>query len=411
VKLLFVVPYAPNLIRVRPYQLIRHLVARGHQVTLLTLWSEPREQGELAVFQGYGLELHAFRLLPGRSMWNCIWALPTRLPLQSVYCWQPAMARQAVELIDGRDGRPAYDAIHVEHLRGARYGIHLKAHLQRSQVRVPIIWDSVDSISHLFNQAAEQSQGSWRRWIARFELHRTQRYEGWLARQFARVLVTSPVDRQAFLSLVPLGESSPAISVLPNGVDLEYFRPASQEQREPTTLVLSGKMSYHANISMATYLVSEIMPLVWAQRPDVRLVIAGKDPPTSLKELASNPAVTVTGALADIRPCLQQAALALAPLTYGAGISNKILEAMACATPVIATTRAISGLKARPGEDLLIADTSVDFAGAVLDLLADPQYRCQIGLAGRRYVETHHRWDDVACQLEEIYQSALDILP
>lgn len=100
------------------------------------------------------------------------------------------------------------------------------------------------------------------------------------------------------------------------------------------------------------------------------------------------------------------AAVALAPLVYGAGIQNKVLEAMACGTPVIASPLAVSALRVEPGVDLEVADGAQAFAERTLVLLKDPARREAIARAGRAYVENHHSWSAVTAQLEEIYREA-----
>ena len=230
-------------------------------------------------------------------------------------------------------------------------------------------------------------------------------YEGWLANQFEQVLVTSPADRQALAMLASSAEPQPAIAVLPNGVDLDYFRPAPEIAREPATLVVSGKMSYHANVTMVSHLVNDILPRVWQQRPEVKLTIVGKDPPLEVRKLAEHPAITVTGMVEDMRPFLRRATAAVAPLTYGAGIQNKVLEAMACSTPVIASPQAVGALSAESGRDLLVAHDAPDFSTRILDLLDDTGRQLSLGTQGRDYVESHHNWQAIAVRLEEIYRS------
>jgi hypothetical protein len=117
--------------------------------------------------------------------------------------------------------------------------------------------------------------------------------------------------------------------------------------------------------------------------------------------------VTVTGIVPDIRPYLRRATLAVAPVPYGAGIQNKVLEAMACGTSVVASPQAISALAIQPGRDLVVAEGVEGFARAVLALLDDPARRAELGQAGRAYVEAHHAWDAVAAQLVGIYQAAI----
>jgi len=405
-KILFIVPYTPNLVRVRPYNLIRHLSKLGHQITVLTLTTGPKEILDVSAIEEICSQIIALPISRLRSIWNCISVLPTQQPLQSVYSWLPALSEEMQALVNGQDGKPGFDVIHVEHLRGARYGLEAIRHKRGNSKVLPVVWDSVDSISLLFRQAAENSSSILSRWVTRFELDRTEKYEAWLLNQFSNVLVTSRADQEALEELSLPGKRVAEINVLPNGVDLEYFKPDHSVAREPETIVVSGKMSYHANVSMVLNLAQEIMPLVLAKRPDTKLIVVGKDPPLVIRQLAQNPAIEVTGTVPDIRLYLRKATVAVAPIVYGAGIQNKILEAMACGTPVIAASQAINALNTEIDHDILVADTSEEFTGKIIQLLSD--HSCQENLSdnGRSYVESFHNWETIANNLVNIYISA-----
>ena len=398
-KILALVPYVPNLIRVRPYNLLRYLAKQGHEITLLTLWTDERDQADIAHLKTFCHRVEALPLPRWRSLFNCVTVLPTATPLQAVYCWQPALFQQLTDMLRANNGRQPYDVVHVEHLRGVKYA----AALRQALPHTPIVWDSVDCISYLFRQAAEVSESPIRRLITRLELNRTARYEGQLAGLFRRVLVTSHHDRQAFLDLNP--RSAETVTVLPNGVDLDYFQPDPAVVRDPATIVVSGKMSYDANAAMVTHLARHIMPQVWAERPETRLIIVGKDPTADVQALAQHPQVTVTGFVPDLRPYLRQATMAVAPITYGAGIQNKVLEAMACETPVVASPKAASALQVTPGQELLLAEKVEEFAAAILSLLNHPEKQTELGRAGYAYVHHAHNWENIAVRLETIYQS------
>lgn len=396
-RILFIVPYAPRPIRTRPYYLLRALAARGHDVTLATLWQSDEERLALNEWHSTGITLMACPLSRPRWMWNCISALAGSAPLQARYSWQPDLARQIDKTLAG--ATPPFDVIHVEHLRGSSYGLHVRGR------GLPVVWDSVDCISLLFEQTARRSASLFGRFIAGIDLQRTRAYEPWLARQFDRVLITSPADKAALQSLG--GGSTPDhIAVLPNGVDLTYFQ-AGDSSRKSADIVFSGRMSYHANISAAIYCARQVMPLIWARRPDATFTIAGYDPVPEVRMLANDPRIIVTGTVSDVRPYLQRAAVAVAPMPYGTGIQNKILEAMACQTPVVTTPQPLAALQAIPGVHLLVADNAPGFAQHVLTLLDDAGLRQRLGTAGRRYVEEHHDWEKVVNQLTQIYRAAI----
>lgn len=392
-KILFVVPYVPSLVRVRPYNLIRHLAARGHEISLVTIWTDAREREELTQLESHCSEIRAVHLPAWRSIGNCVAALASGEPLQARYSWSREIERHVRELSAGAD------VVHVEHLRGARY-----ASAAAASRRAPVVWDSVDCITHLFSQSVRGRRDRLGRIINQIELSRTRRAESRLAGAFDKVLVTSEIDKSALLRLAGDKADARHIDVLANGVDLEYFTPGADE-RDPNTLVFSGKMSYHANESAVLHLVRDVMPRVWAARPSARLVVVGKDPSRRLQAALAplGARVVLTGTVPDLRPYLRQAALSVVPLVYGAGCQNKVLEAMACGTPVVATAQAVSALSVASGRDVCVADGAEQFAAAVIDLLGDRDAQARIGRAGRRYVEANHRWHQIAAQLERIY--------
>ena len=412
-NILFVVPYVPNLIRSRPFNLIRFLSEQGNRVTVMTLWTTDADREDISRLRQICYNVLVIHLSRGRSVWNSIKALPTGTPLQSVYSWHPALADEIQAALEqGQDGGLSFDLVHVEHLRGSRYGLQLVKQVENGQRQnvPPVVWDSVDCISLLFRQASRQSRSRPGRIMAKLELKRTEQFEAWLTTQFDNIILTSPRDEEAFLELLAKSETLPSrakFTVLPNGVDLDYFQPDPMQVRDPCTAVVSGKMSYHANVTMVLHLVNSIMPLIWAKRPEFRLNIVGKDPSRELRALNQHPQIEVTGTVKDIRPYLRRATMALAPVTYSAGIQNKVLEAMACATPVVATPLAVSALTAKVGRDLLTAQEPEDFANAVLSLLDDPA-KCQsLGDNGRRYVEMQYNWKIIAARLELVYQDAI----
>lgn len=416
--ILYITPYTPNRIRVRSFEFLRALVARGHQVTLGALWATDEEKRDLDALRDLGIGVTARPLRRLQTLANSLAALAGPAPLQAHYAWHPGLAAALAEIVHTQP-LGALHVIHVEHLRGARYGLYLAKRMAGQGQAIPIVWDSVDCISHLFRQAAQQSSSRASRLLTAFELRRTAPYERFLLGQFDHTLVTSPVDRAALLALwgdpgqghAAPQMATPQIDVLPNGVDLAYFCP-TEEERLPSTLVLSGKMSYHANVTAARWLVCAIMPRVWRTRPEVDVWIVGKDPPPSVRALAEERSpgsgrVLVTGTVPDIRPYLRRATLAVVPVPYGAGIQTKVLEAMACAAPVVASPQAVSALSTTDGQEAIVAGDAAGFAQAIVRLLDAPAERRRLAQAGRAYVEQHHAWASCAARLEAVYQERL----
>jgi glycosyltransferase involved in cell wall biosynthesis len=298
-----------------------------------------------------------------------------------------------------REPLSGFDVAHVEHLRGARYAAALGREL-------PVVWDSVDCISYLFRQAASHSRTFFGRCMTRFELPRTEALERAMPARVSRVLLTSPVDRQAYATLLTEPALAARLSVLPNGVDTDYYQPGS-EPPEQARLVFTGKLSYHANATAALYLIEKIMPRIWMTHPDTRLSIAGQSPGPALRSAAGRDArVELHANVLDLRPHLARAQVAIAPMVYGAGIQMKVLEAMAMGRPVVATSRATSALQAVAGAEYLRADSTAEIAQAVRSLLDDASLRARVGQAGLAYVKRKHCWNRLGEELERIYLAA-----
>lgn len=323
-------------------------------------------------------------------------------PAQAVYCWHPGLWRDVQALLAAE----RFDAIHVEHLRGARYGLAVRHALAAQALPTPIIWDSVDCITNLFEKVQRSSNRTLSRLVARLELPRTRRYEATLAALFDRTLVVSRTEAAAFSRLLdcPHVTELSRIRVVPNGVDLDYFAPPTSP-RDPATILFSGKMSYHANVTAAAYLLDEVFPRVQSQIPEARLVIAGQNPPAQLQKRATSQ-IELTGTVPDLRPWLTHATVSCAPILYGAGVQNKVLEALACGTATVTTPAALDALDARPGCDLLVGEDSEALSAAIVRLLRDASLRQSLEQNGRRYVERHHRWERSGKLLEEVYREA-----
>jgi glycosyltransferase involved in cell wall biosynthesis len=258
-------------------------------------------------------------------------------------------------------------------------------------------------MSLVLERTLRSSHSLKQRLVARVELARTRRYEAALGHRFDRMVVTSPDDAGALQALAPTAN----LRVIPNGVDLEHFRPLDGP-REPATLVFSGKMSYHANVTAVRYFVDAILPLIRRTHPSVRVRIIGSNPPKTITALASDPAITVTGYVADVPSALAGATLAICPVTVKVGIQNKVLEAMAMGIPVVSTEAGAAGLAATPGRDLLVADTPASFAEQVGRMLDDSVARDALARAGRSYVEAEHRWEVAARRLETLYVESVE---
>jgi polysaccharide biosynthesis protein PslH len=225
-------------------------------------------------------------------------------------------------------------------------------------------------------------------------------FESRRVRSFDHVIAVSDADRDWFARAIP----SSRISVVPTGVDLEYFRP-SPAQEDPRKLVFTGSMDWLANQDAIFYFADKILPVISRTVPGVSLTVVGRDPTEKLRRLAqSNPQIQLTGTVADVRPYTNEAAVYVLPLRIGSGTRLKVFEAMAMGKAIVSTRVGVEGLPVVSGEHLLMADEPEEFAASVVGLLNDACLRGQLGRSARQLVESRFGWPGVA----GIFQSILD---
>jgi sugar transferase (PEP-CTERM/EpsH1 system associated) len=263
-------------------------------------------------------------------------------------------------------------------------------------VSAPVIVDFVDVDSDKWLQYGRRLP-FYKAWLFRVEGTRLRRCELAAAQRASASLVATRPEEALLGSFAPWAPAT----VIPNGVDLEYFAPPARPA-DGMTIVFTGAMQYVPNVDAVRYFCDAILPRVRARCPDSRFVIVGKDPAPAVQRLGSRPGVLVTGAVPDVRPFLRSATVAVAPLRIARGVQNKVLEAMAMGVPVVATGKAHEGLDARPGEHLLVEDDPALFADAVVRLLGSRGLRDQLSRAGRQFVEARHSWAASMAELDEV---------
>jgi glycosyltransferase involved in cell wall biosynthesis len=227
-----------------------------------------------------------------------------------------------------------------------------------------------------------------------------RRFERWAAQQCATCLVLSPDEALTLERLVDVRN----VDVIPNGVDVEYFRP-SGERDATGSVVYTGLMNYAPNVEAVQHFCSEILPLVHRRVPHAHFHVVGAKPAPEVQALSSE-RVTVHGFVPDVRPYLRDAEVFVVPLLHGGGIRNKILEAAASGRAVVSTTLGAEGLGLRAGEELLLADSPAEFADAVTSLLRDPLRREALERRARAAAE-RHRWERIGKALNDVVDRAV----
>jgi len=225
------------------------------------------------------------------------------------------------------------------------------------------------------------------------------RYEGRTLERFDSVLAVSDADRATFLRLYGDGVPRP-VHVVSTGVDTKYFAPEASAA-DSRTLVFTGSMDWLPNEDAMVYFCREVLPLIRGEESAVTLSIVGRAPTPTVRKLAEDHGVTVTGRVDDVRPHMRDAAVYVVPLRIGGGTRLKIFEAMAMGRAVVSTTVGAEGLPVTSGEHVVLADEPRTFARAVVRLLRDVGRRRALEAAARSFVVARYDWSAVAGERED----------
>ena len=225
-----------------------------------------------------------------------------------------------------------------------------------------------------------------------------------LCRKVDQVICVTNEDRNSLRSYV----EERKLSVINTGVDTKYFSSHESFSYEPDTLVFVGAFRHEPNVDAMLYFCRKLFPRILQEQPQTRLYIVGVGPPESIQALQSNPQVTVTGYVEDIRNFYRRAQIVVVPLRTGVGIRGKILEAWAAGKAMVATPLACQGIRAVHGENIMIAKGADEFARQTLALQRDPGLCKRLGRAGRETAVDFYDWNRLGREMVDLYERVVD---
>lgn len=271
------------------------------------------------------------------------------------------------------------------------YAVTIRALGNLNGYKGPLFVDMVDSMALNFSRRVDMAKGA-ERFALNVEYQRVNEYEKQVAQIASHSFVVSNIDKELI--------GSDKVDALPLGIDMQEFVKSPDGKNDPV-IAFTGNMNYKPNADAVIWFYKNSWVKLQQVIPSVRLVIAGNNPRPEVIALRSDNKVTVTGRVASLAAVLNSSRVSIAPMQSGSGMQFKILEAMACGVPVVASTLGLGDISAVDGQDIILADTPNSFTDAVISLLQSESLREKIGDAGLRYVQVHHSWDAINERFEQ----------
>ena len=375
--------------KIRPFNMIRHFTASGHEVTVASLARSAQEAAEGHGIAPYCARYEMAEVRNPLQAARMVLRVPTATPSSMGYFYSASLAQRVRSILEHQ----RFDLIFVHCSSAAQYVAHVRG--------VPKILDFGDMDSQKWLEYARYNPFPLSAGY-RLEGIKLEREEKRLARLFD---VCTATTRAEWETLESFGLGVPS-DWFPNGVDSEYFAPGT-EAYEPDTISFVGRMDYYPNQECMFDFCTNVWPRIRLHRPRAKLLIVGADPSPAVRKLGEIPGLTVTGSVPDVRPYVRRSAAMVAPLNIARGTQNKILEAMAMGVPVVTTPIAAGGVDALPHDHFLVARNHEEQANAVVALMENVAERRRLSLASRARVLSHHSWATAMRRLDSIMERAI----
>lgn len=368
--------------KLRAYHQIKEL-SKSHTIYLCCLDDNNTPQKDIDHLNEFCEEVTVIKLRKWQSILNLGIGLFSSLPFQVWYFYQRHAHNQVKNLITAYQP----DHIYCQLIRVAEY--------VKNEHSIPKTLDYMDTFSKGIERRIDGS--GMLKPLFKSENQRLIKYENLIFEYFENKTIISDQDLNFILH-----QNREQIKIIPNGIDLDFFKPMESEKEYD--LVFVGNMSYAPNVESAIFIVKKILPILLKQNPNIKVLLSGASPAKNVLDLASEN-VTVSGWVEDIRHSYSKGKIFIAPLNIGTGLQNKLLEAMAMEIPCITSTLANNALKAVHNKHVLIGNSPDEYANLVLELLNNDDKRNKLAKEGKNYIEQNFSWKNstkiLKCTIED----------
>ncbi|MFZ0395274.1 MAG: glycosyltransferase family 4 protein [Terracidiphilus sp.] len=390
--------------------LLSFLTARGHEVDFFTLDADGHPSDEQKRWMHETCRnVNIYRQGNLLKIAGILRGLFRGLPMQVGIFTNNKLIRDVRKgVLEGK-----YDVLYVYYLRSAEVvSPALDAAQISKRVGRPVATYLAMQLSQTLNtfRIYQNCKGLIKKAIYGLELNLMRRYESIVWTRFTRSVLIGRSDLEAIKEECRT-RNVPEIQnwfFCAHGTDVSRFYPASQLDIVPKRIVFSGNMQYVPNVQAILWFAENCWDAIRARVPSAELVIQGCDPLPDVKRLHGTRGIVVTGTVPDVGTNIRSAAVCINPMLAAGGMQNKLIEYLASAKAVVATTVANEGIGAVPGQHFLEANTADEFVSNIIELFENPHLAEQLGNNGRDYVLQEWTWEAHFMKLEKDFMTVLD---
>lgn len=396
-KILFVTSKTPLPINeghaLRTFNLLK-AAAQKHDVTLLSCVKFPVEYQYKDELEKLCAAVQQFDVPENRSTYRTAMSAYINLVEQRPYISRkynlPALRKEIRRLL----AHKKFDLVHLDMLP---LGVFL------DEISIPTLLNEHNVESALLKRRAEGTTNPVIKWYLMGQQKRLELFESQVASRVSHVITCSEEDKLLLARMAPTQN----ISVVPNGVDVDWYTPTGLIQEEPSQLVFVGGMNWFPNRDAIIWFDEEIYPLLQQKAPEARLDVVGK--PQQVVSSRNSARIVMQGFVDDTRPYLEKASIVIVPIRVGGGTRLKVLEAMSMGKSIVSTTAGVEGIRVEHDRHLLIADSPADFVDSIIKLINNPHLRRKLGSAARERACSRYHWDSIGQSLLAAYDKTISL--
>lgn len=364
--------------KLRAYYQIQEL-SKYYSIHLFALDERKINQHEIDQLKPFCASINVVYQSKFSILINLILAILAGKPLQVGYFFNRKLKR----IITEATAKIKPEHIFTQLIRTTEY--------TKNYHQCPKTLDYMDALSKGMERRIEKAS-FFTRWIFKTEYTRLKNYERSIFEYYELKTIISEQDKNYIIHPDRMN-----IITIPNGIASTFFEYPLKESPK-YELVFVGNMSYAPNVDAIHFIAENIL----TKLPSIQLLVSGANPHTSIIKLGkTNPQITLTGWVDDIRTSYADAKLFFAPMMIGTGMQNKLLEAMAMGLPCITTELANNAIGGKHNKEVLVCNSTSEMLQAIESLLDSPEKREEIGNNGRLFVQQNYSWESAVKKLVE----------
>lgn len=380
-----IVPYPPHRgDKLRIFNVIKS-IAKRNEVKVVSFVRNDNERENAQKYKDLGYDIITVDLPRFKGLLNLVNSLFSLAPLQVSFFY----SREMQKIISSLTSQVNYDVVYFHLFNMAQY---YKCVKNPTSVKV---YDITDASVIYLKKYLEILKFGFSKIFYTIEKMLIANYES-ISSKFDINFLCSQIDLEHYKKK---GINS-LFKLYSNGFDSSLFIP-KDTSIEKGRIIFAGSMPYFPNKDAALFFAKEVFPLILKKRPDAKFYIVGQDPPNELLSLQSTN-IIVTGFVEDIKLEYLKSEVNVAPIRFGTGTQNKVIEALALGIPTVASSICVAGFDEKIKEYIYTAENPEEYAEKVLYILNNPAVRKEKMPECIKSITSIMNWDTITMEIEEI---------